>query len=80
MRLKKHIIIAIVVVLLGFLLGWLFPVEGPIDYVYDNYKAQKCASKAAPAQTEKLIYILSEEDIKEIEYELQNGIPSEGGD
>lgn len=25
---------------LGFFLGWLFPVEGPFDYVYDNYATQ----------------------------------------
>lgn len=67
-------LLILVVVLLGFLLGWLFPVEGPVDYIYDNYKVNKCATKNAPKQVEKLIYIFSEEEIEELEYELRNGV------
>lgn len=43
----------------SFFLGWLFPVEGPIDYVYDNYaskpaihKPSKCCAAPAPKKTE----------------------------
>lgn len=49
MGIRKDLTLILVIVGIGFfLLGWLFPVEGPIDYVYDNYKAQKCATKNAP--------------------------------
>ena len=52
-QLTEHfLLIVFVVITVGFLLGWLFPVEGPIDYVYDNYKYQKCASKLAPPLTD----------------------------
>lgn len=30
-----------------FFLGWLFPVEGPLDFVYDNH-VKKTPTKAAP--------------------------------
>ena len=30
----------IIVAIFAFILGWLFPVEGPYDYVYDNYASQ----------------------------------------
>lgn len=45
---KDFYIGLILILIAGFLLGWLFPVEGPIDYVYDNYVAKKCASKNCP--------------------------------
>ena len=65
MEIEKHLILwIIVIVILGFILGWIFPVEGPIDYIYDNYKAEKIASKlcAPPKETsefteEELDYI-----------------------
>lgn len=65
MQLKKQIILFLFIVLMGFLLGWLFPVEGPIDYVYDNYKAQKCAVKNGPLIIE--VKRLSEEELNFIE-------------
>ena len=43
-------LIIFVVITVGFLLGWVFPVEGPVDYVYDNYKARKTATKLCPPQ------------------------------
>ena len=45
---KKVITIVLFTLIIGFLLGWLFPVEGPVDYVYDNYVHQKVASKNCP--------------------------------
>lgn len=48
MNIKENILLLLIIILLGFLLGWLFPVEGPVDYVYDNYKAQRCAPKSCP--------------------------------
>lgn len=58
-------IIILVTLIIGFILGWLFPVEGPIDYVYDE-KVKKVPSKVAPPIQEKPIFIeISEEDIPE---------------
>lgn len=39
-------------IIIGLLLGWIFPVEGPIDYVYDDYASQPAHKHpvAAPAQ------------------------------
>lgn len=47
---KKVITVILLTLIIGFLLGWLFPVEGPVDYVYDNYVNQKVASKNCPVQ------------------------------
>ena len=47
---KRVITVILLTLGIGFLLGWLFPVEGPVDYVYDNYVNQKVASKNCPAQ------------------------------
>lgn len=73
-RIEKHIVLfASITVACGFLLGWVFPVEGPVDYVYDNYKARRCPTKAAPRQPEKKE--LTQEELDFI-YELLYG---EGG-
>lgn len=70
---KKVVIITIGILGLGFILGWVFPVEGPVDYVYDDYKAQKCAVKNGPLvlDTKKL----SEEELNFLEeiYEMMVG-------
>ena len=50
MKVKKYILLFFVVITVGFLLGWLFPVEGPVDYIYDNYKAERMAIKLCPPQ------------------------------
>lgn len=54
--------------LLGFFLGWLFPVEGPIDYLYDNYASRpaikrpsKCCAAPLPAPKKTEIF----EDLNE---------------
>ena len=65
MQLRKHLLLVIIVIIIGFLLGWLFPVEGPVDYIYDNYKAQKCAVKNGPLIKEKPE--LTEEELDFIE-------------
>lgn len=48
MKIEKYVLLVFAVVAVGFLLGWLFPVEGPVDYIYDNYKMKKCAAKLCP--------------------------------
>ena len=71
----QRLSLLILIILLGFLLGWLFPVEGPIDYVYDNYKYQKCASKLAPPLTDA--EKLSEEELNFLEEEYLTELLSE---
>lgn len=53
----------------SFLLGWLFPIEGPVDYVYDDYKAHKVASKNCSSQVAKKD--LTEEELDYIEETLK---------
>lgn len=61
------------VLLLGGLLGWIFPVEGPLDYLYDQYASQPAHRRpvvAAPAQPKQLIIDindLSEEDFEALQ-------------
>lgn len=65
--------ILILVIVLGFVLGWLFPIEGPFDYVYDDYASQpahKSPTKASPLQPLQLIIDvndLSEEDFEALQ-------------
>lgn len=65
--------ILICVVILGFFLGWIFPVEGPIDYLYDDYAsrpAHKNPSKTAPLKPFQLVIDvndLSEEDFEALQ-------------
>ena len=72
---KEVFCICLGCVALAFIFGWLFPVEGPFDYVYDNYASQPAHSKpskccASPAIKENKIEFnindLSEEDFEEL--------------
>ena len=71
--LKLLILILVGCAMLGFILGWIFPVEGPIDYVYDDYASQpahRSPTKAAPLQPLQLIIDvndLSEEDFEALQ-------------
>ena len=64
--------------LLGFLLGWLFPVEGPYDYVYDEHASQpahKNPTKVAPLKPYQVIIDvndLSEEDFEALQEVFMN--------
>ena len=65
------------IILLGaiaaFILGWLFPVEGPYDYLYDEYASQpahKSSTKVAPLKPYQIIIDvndLSEEDFEALQ-------------
>ena len=73
---KSEPIIWIIVsmVLLGFVLGWLFPVEGPMDYVYGE-AVKKAPVKAAPVEQHSLILNindLSEEDFEALQEIFRN--------
>ena len=67
----------ILVLVVGIFLGWVCPIEGPIDYLYDNYASQpaiKRPSKGVPAPLPKkensiIINIneLSEEDFEALQ-------------
>ena len=64
---------------LGLLWGWLYPVEGPLDWTYDEYASYpahcKGPSRVAPP-------IREEKEIEEVEFEedlLYNSIEEEDG-
>lgn len=88
MELQKWAVATVVllpfIIALCFLLGWLFPVEGPFDYLYDNYASQpahKSPSKAAPTieQYHLIVNIndLSEEDFEALQEIFANKRVSE---
>lgn len=61
----------LLILLLGILLGWVFPVEGPLDWTYDKYAskpaihqpAKKFPTRVAPPQPVKEVFIdLNEDD------------------
>ena len=62
----------------GILLGWVWPVEGPIDYIYDEHVGNKTmkapvVNAPAPSTKEKLIYgidVPDVEDVKEVLIDL----------
>ena len=45
---KNFIFIILSFLVLGFILGWLFPVEGPVDYIYDNYGDDRATTLGPP--------------------------------
>jgi len=56
-------------VFFGFVAGWVFPVEGPVDYIYDEHVGQKTIKKpvvAAPAPAPKKEYLLDGADVEDI--------------
>ena len=55
------------IALLSFVVGWIFPVEGPLDSAYDDFiKIKKSRYVAAPMKKAKKEIIMLDED--EIEY------------
>jgi hypothetical protein len=59
------------VMFIGFIMGWLFPVEGPVDYVYDDYVGNKTIQKPvvnvpAPETKKTLIYGVDAPDVEDI--------------
>ena len=85
MRIKevdKSLVLLLVVftaiTILGFIAGWLFPVEGPLDYLYDNWASQpahKSPTKAAPLKPYQVIIDvneLSEEDFEALQEVFRN--------
>ena len=66
------------IMFIGFIIGWLFPVEGPVDYVYDDYIGQTTIKKPvvnapAPETKKTIVYgvdVPDVEDIKEVLIDL----------
>ena len=58
----------ILIFIAGLIIGWLNPIEGPLDWTYDEYAsrpAHKSPVKAAPAQKEdksSFIWFLEDEE------------------
>ena len=73
----KQLIIGIEIVigmlLLGFFLGWVFPVEGPIDYDYDNYASQP-AHRHPYVPAEKKQFIIDINDLSEEDFQALEAI------
>lgn len=62
-------------IIFGFIVGWLFPVEGPFDYVYDNYANRPAINrphkgKPAPAPKKTQVYEDYNEDGEPEWYEI----------
>ena len=75
----RHFILGIIGIAIAFfILGWIFPIEGPIDYVYDDYASQpahKSPTKAAPPSPFQIIIDindLSEEDFEALQAVFNN--------
>ena len=67
--------VIILIIVIVFLLGWLFPVEGPFDYVYDKYAKQPAIHRPtkgipAPAPKKTEIYADYNEDGEPEWYQL----------
>lgn len=61
--------ITLTVGLLFFVCGWVFPVEGPIDYMYDDYVGNRTIKKPrviTPAQPKQLRYGIDVPDVEDI--------------
>lgn len=60
----------ITAIILIFLLGWLFPVEGPLDFIYDKYASQpahfqptkKVPTRVAPVPKKEILIDLNEDE------------------
>lgn len=67
---KSLLFTGIGIICLGFILGWLFPVEGPYDYIYDEAVKEKRPSTNVPSKENKSVVIIDEEGEPELIYIL----------
>ena len=78
---NKQIFYIIIAFIIGIIVGWLNPIEGPLDWTYDDYasqKAHKSPFKVAPPIEEKKPTLEIdpwdiEDAINEYENDLLNG-------
>lgn len=65
----------LLIFILGVLVGWLNPIEGPLDWTYDDYASQpahKSPVRAAPKQEVKEIPLIEENEESLILYNINN--------
>lgn len=69
----RNILVGIVI---GLIIGWIFPVEGPIDYVYDDYATKPAHKHPIAAPAPKLVPEFDLETMEELneEWEKEHGI------
>ena len=72
-RKKDFILIVVAWVMVGFVIGWLFPVEGPYDEKYEQQvvqhkKRSSTVNVAAPKKKKIVLVDLNEDDIEEMYY------------
>ena len=81
----KRFIVLFLLFLLGVFLGWIFPVEGPIDYVYDEWAENQALKKPPTVNVSnpdiRVIEInpneLSEEDFEVLYFIPRNRVKEE---
>ena len=60
----------------GLLIGWLNPIEGPLDWTYDEYASQpahKAPTRVVPIKKEKPLFLWFFDEEEELE-ENNDGI------
>lgn len=70
----KLCMLILAIIILGFLLGWIFPVEGPIDYVYDQYATQPAHRHPASVPLKPTQFIIDINDLSEEDFEALQSI------
>lgn len=66
---KPYVYALLGIALLSFIVGWLFPVEGPLDSTYDDFiKIKKSHQKGAASPAKKKEIIIMDEDEIELFY------------
>lgn len=66
-------VVIFMLIFCGFILGWIFPVEGPYDSDYDELVGQRTMKKPVinvPVQKSDFKYEADVEDIKEVLIDL----------
>ena len=62
--------IPFILITIGMIGGWLFPVEGPYDYLYDRYASQPAHShprKVAPYFSKQITVDITELSLDDLE-------------
>ena len=69
-------IIAFLSIVLGFFIGWLNPIEGPYDYLYDNYASQPAHKRplTGASQVEEKHFTINITDLSVEDLELMEEI------
>ena len=63
-------IFALLCIIIGFFIGWLNPVEGPYDYLYDNYASQPAHKRpvsVTPEAREQLTVSITDLSLDDLE-------------